>query len=78
MIFALTAYATGTELGSPSVVYDRLVNAAALHPVEVSTHTQYPTLFPPHLIYPQFLHVKNIALDNTRNMTTSSCFLGYF
>ena len=36
MIFALTAYATGTELGSPSVVYDRLVSAAASHPVDVS------------------------------------------
>ncbi|KAI1248533.1 hypothetical protein MGN70_009732 [Eutypa lata] len=44
MIFALTAYATGTELGSPSVVYDRLVNAAALHPVEGNAGGSYLTM----------------------------------
>lgn len=33
LVFAFTAYATGSELGSPSVVYDRLVAAGKQHPV---------------------------------------------
>ncbi|RYP51902.1 hypothetical protein DL768_002870 [Monosporascus sp. mg162] len=44
LIFALTAYATGTELGSPSAVYDRLVSAAASHPVEGNAGGSYLTM----------------------------------
>lgn len=44
LIFALTAYATGTELGSPSEVYDRLVEAAASHPVEGNAEGSYLTM----------------------------------
>ena len=44
LIFALTAYATGSELGSPSVVYDRLVAAAAAHPVEGNAGGSYLTM----------------------------------
>jgi urea-proton symporter len=40
----LTAYATGTELGSPSEVYDRLVEAAASHPVEGNAEGSYLTM----------------------------------
>ncbi|RYO84076.1 hypothetical protein DL766_008762 [Monosporascus sp. MC13-8B] len=44
LIFALTAYATGTELGSPSAVYDHLVGAAASHPVEGNAGGSYLTM----------------------------------
>lgn len=44
LIFALTAYATGSELGSPSVVYDRLVAASAAHPVEGNAGGSYLTM----------------------------------
>lgn len=44
LIFALTAYATGSELGSPSVVYDRLMAASASHPVEGNAEGSYLTM----------------------------------
>ncbi|KAH7324689.1 urea active transporter [Stachybotrys elegans] len=44
LIFALTAYATGSELGSPSAVYDRLVVASAAHPVEGNAQGSYLTM----------------------------------
>ncbi|KXJ95676.1 Sodium:solute symporter family-domain-containing protein [Microdochium bolleyi] len=44
LIFALTAYATGSELGSPSVVYDKLVEAAAAHPIEGNAGGSYLTM----------------------------------
>lgn len=44
LIFALTAYATGSELGSPSVVYDRLMAASAAHPVEGNAEGSYLTM----------------------------------
>lgn len=44
LIFALTAYATGTELGSPSEVYDRLVQVAATHPVDGNAEGSYLTM----------------------------------
>ncbi|KAI0403130.1 Na+/solute symporter [Xylaria palmicola] len=44
IIFSLTAYATSDVLGSPSAVYDRLVEAAALHPVEGNAQGSYLTM----------------------------------
>ncbi|KAF5022456.1 hypothetical protein F66182_5492 [Fusarium sp. NRRL 66182] len=44
LIFALTAYATGTELGSPSEVYDALTRAAASHPVDGNAQGSYLTM----------------------------------
>lgn len=44
LIFALTAYATGSELGSPSIVYDRLMAAAESHPVEGNAEGSYLTM----------------------------------
>lgn len=44
LIFALTAYATGSELGSPSIVYDRLMAASASHPVEGNAEGSYLTM----------------------------------
>ncbi|CAG9948463.1 unnamed protein product [Clonostachys rosea f. rosea IK726] len=44
LIFALSAYATGTELGSPSEVYHRLVEAASTHPVEGNAEGSYLTM----------------------------------
>jgi urea-proton symporter len=44
LIFALTAYATGNELGSPSAVYDRLVAASAAHPVDGNAQGSYLTM----------------------------------
>lgn len=44
LIFALTAYATGTELGSPSAVYDALSKAAKNHPVEGNAEGSYLTM----------------------------------
>ncbi|ELQ34842.1 urea active transporter [Pyricularia oryzae Y34] len=44
IIFAFTAYSTGSKLGSPSVVYDRLVAAAASHPVDGNAQGSYLTM----------------------------------
>ncbi|TLS28360.1 hypothetical protein PpBr36_00194 [Pyricularia pennisetigena] len=44
IIFAFTAYSTGSRLGSPSVVYDRLVAAAASHPVDGNAQGSYLTM----------------------------------
>ncbi|KAF4462571.1 urea active transporter [Fusarium albosuccineum] len=44
LIFALTAYAGGTELGSPSEVYNLLVKAAADHPVDGNAEGSYLTM----------------------------------
>lgn len=44
LIFAFTAYATGTELGSPSEVYDLLTKAAASHPVDGNADGSYLTM----------------------------------
>jgi urea-proton symporter len=43
-IFAFTAYATGSELGSPGAVYDKLVAAAERHPVEGNAEGSYLTM----------------------------------
>ena len=43
-LFAFTAYATGSELGSPGVVYDKLVAAAERHPVEGNAEGSYLTM----------------------------------
>ncbi|KAI1263741.1 Na+/solute symporter [Xylariaceae sp. FL1019] len=42
--FALTAYATSETLGSPSAVYDRLVDASTRHPVEGNARGSYLTM----------------------------------
>ncbi|KAG6002168.1 hypothetical protein E4U21_003416 [Claviceps maximensis] len=42
--FALTAYATSDVLGSPSAVYDLLVEAARRHPVEGNEQGSYLTM----------------------------------
>lgn len=42
--FALTAYATSDVLGSPSAVYDLLVEAAKAHPVEGNHEGSYLTM----------------------------------
>ncbi|KAK0725872.1 Sodium:solute symporter family-domain-containing protein [Lasiosphaeris hirsuta] len=44
ILFALTAYATSDVLGSPSVVYDLLVEAAKTHPVEGNKGGSYLTM----------------------------------
>ena len=44
MIFALTAYATNVNLGSPAKVYDLLVEAAKTHPVEGNEQGSYLTM----------------------------------
>lgn len=44
IVFSLTAYATSDVLGSPSVVYDRLVEAAAVHPVDGNAQGSYLTM----------------------------------
>jgi Na+/proline symporter len=44
IIFSLTAYASSGVLGSPSVVFDRLVEAAAAHPVEGNAQGSYLTM----------------------------------
>lgn len=43
-IFAFTAYATNETLGSPSKVYDLLVQAAAEHPVDGNAGGSYLTM----------------------------------
>ncbi|KAL2173937.1 Sodium:solute symporter family-domain-containing protein [Thermothelomyces heterothallicus CBS 202.75] len=44
IVFALTAYASHDVLGSPSAVYDLLVQAAARHPVEGNKDGSYLTM----------------------------------
>ncbi|ORY55617.1 Sodium:solute symporter family-domain-containing protein [Pseudomassariella vexata] len=44
IIFSLTAYASSEILGSPSAVYDRLVQAALDHPVDGNAHGSYLTM----------------------------------
>ena len=44
ILFSLTAYATSDILGSPSAVYDALVEAAARHPVEGNKDGSYLTM----------------------------------
>ncbi|KAL2192766.1 Sodium:solute symporter family-domain-containing protein [Corynascus similis CBS 632.67] len=44
IVFALTAYASHDVLGSPSAVYDLLVQAAARHPVEGNKNGSYLTM----------------------------------
>ncbi|KAH7176544.1 Sodium:solute symporter family-domain-containing protein [Dactylonectria macrodidyma] len=44
IIFALTAYATSEELGSPSAVYDLLVEASKAHPVDGNQDGSYLTM----------------------------------
>lgn len=44
LIFALTAYSTNENLGSPGKVYDLLVQAAKAHPVEGNAEGSYLTM----------------------------------
>ncbi|KAI2782172.1 Na+/solute symporter [Daldinia loculata] len=44
IIFSLTAYASSDKLGSPSAVYDLLVEAALNHPVEGNAQGSYLTM----------------------------------
>jgi len=44
IIFALTAYSTNKNLGSPSKVYDLLVEAAKAHPVAGNAEGSYLTM----------------------------------
>jgi len=44
IIFALTTYASSDLLGSPSAVYDMLVEAAFNHPVEGNKDGSYLTM----------------------------------
>ncbi|KAI1150353.1 Na+/solute symporter [Nemania diffusa] len=44
IVFSLTTYATSDVLGSPSAVYDRLVEAAAIHPVAGNAEGSYLTM----------------------------------
>ncbi|KAI1196320.1 Na+/solute symporter [Nemania serpens] len=44
IVFSLTAYATSDVLGSPSAVYDRLVEAAAIHPIDGNAQGSYLTM----------------------------------
>ncbi|RYC64016.1 hypothetical protein CHU98_g2206 [Xylaria longipes] len=44
IIFSLTAYATSETLGSPSAVFDRLVEAALAHPVDGNAQGSYLTM----------------------------------
>lgn len=43
-LFAFTAYATNSILGSPSAVYDALVDASERHPVKGNAHGSYLTM----------------------------------
>ncbi|KAF2137377.1 uncharacterized protein K452DRAFT_321803 [Aplosporella prunicola CBS 121167] len=43
-LFAFSAYATGDVLGSPSRVYDLLIEASAAHPVEGNANGSYLTM----------------------------------
>ena len=44
LFFAITTYKTSSLLGSPSIVYDLLVNASKLHPVEGNSEGSYLTM----------------------------------
>jgi Na+/proline symporter len=44
IIFALTTYATSPLLGSPAAVFNRLVKAAADHPVPGNSGGSYLTI----------------------------------
>ncbi|KAI5867399.1 Na+/solute symporter [Durotheca rogersii] len=44
IVFALTAYASSDQLGSPAAVYDLLVEAALRHPVEGNVQGSYLTM----------------------------------
>ena len=44
LLFAFSAFATNSELGSPGKVYDALVKAAELHPVDGNAEGSYLTL----------------------------------
>lgn len=44
LTFAFSAYATNSTIGSPSKVYDLLVKAAAMHPVEGNAGGSYLTM----------------------------------
>ena len=44
LIFALSTYATGSELGSPSIVFEKLVAAAKDHPVDGNAGGSYLTM----------------------------------
>jgi Na+/proline symporter len=44
-IFAFTAFATSSTLGSPGRVYDMLVEAGKAHPVEGNAQGSYLTMF---------------------------------
>ncbi|KAI9729260.1 MAG: hypothetical protein M1834_006930 [Cirrosporium novae-zelandiae] len=44
LIFAFTTYATNADLGSPGKVYDRLVEAAKVHPVSGNADGSYLTM----------------------------------
>ncbi|KAI1662819.1 Na+/solute symporter [Daldinia decipiens] len=44
IVFSLTAYASSDKLGSPSAVYDLLVEAALSHPVEGNAQGSYLTM----------------------------------
>ncbi|KAJ9247375.1 Sodium:solute symporter family-domain-containing protein [Paecilomyces variotii] len=43
-VFAFSAYATNSKLGSPSAVYDALVEASRLHPIEGNAEGSYLTM----------------------------------
>ncbi|KAJ9299130.1 hypothetical protein DTO271G3_3372 [Paecilomyces variotii] len=43
-VFAFSAYATSSKLGSPSAVYDALVEASRLHPIEGNAEGSYLTM----------------------------------
>ncbi|KAI2632874.1 Sodium:solute symporter family-domain-containing protein [Xylaria nigripes] len=44
IVFSMTAYASSGVLGSPSAVYDRLVEAAGVHPVDGNAEGSYLTM----------------------------------
>lgn len=44
ILFSLTTYATSSVLGSPSAVYDLLVEAANAHPVDGNKDGSYLTM----------------------------------
>ena len=44
LVFAFTVYATSNKLGSPKIVYDRLIDAATRHPVDGNAEGSYLTM----------------------------------
>ncbi|CAF3133293.1 unnamed protein product [Rotaria sp. Silwood2] len=44
LYFAFSTYATSSLLGSPSIVYDLLVNASRIHPIEGNAEGSYLTM----------------------------------